>query len=283
MSRVLAADTGFSGAASDDVRQRNLPSILFGRRETCASLCKRVARNSAWSYERTFRALRHESCFVIFALLVHACLGQDGVSVSQVEPATTQNQLAVNWLYGAYIPKDAPIVTLDGNERYRLFIRQSFTTPGIYIKTGFFAIHDQVRDSPPEWEDGFEGFAKRLGTRQTQFLLQNSFTSLGNAMVGWEPRYDRCKCAGFWPRTRHAIARNFVTYDRTEKHLRPQLMPYVGSFGAGVITATWQPGNPDYLVKGYQSAVTQAWVGSLINVLGEFAPEITRKLKKHRE
>jgi hypothetical protein len=55
-------------------------------------------------------------------------------------------------------------------------------------------------------------------------------------------------------------------------------MPYVGSFGAGVITAAWQPGNPDYLVKGYQSAVTQAWVGSLINVLGEFAPEITRKL-----
>ena len=56
----------------------------------------------------------------------------------------------------------------------------------------------------------------------------------------------------------HAIVRNFVTYDRSEKHLRPQLMPYVGSFGAGVITATWQPGNPDYLVKGYQSAVTQA-------------------------
>jgi hypothetical protein len=51
-------------------------------------------------------------------------------------------------------------------------------------------------------------------------------------------------------------------------------MPYVGSFGTGVITATWQPGNPDYLVKGYQSAFTQAQVGSLINVLGEFAPTL---------
>jgi membrane protein YqaA with SNARE-associated domain len=77
---------------------------------------------------------------------------------------------------------------------------------------------------------------------------------------------------------------NFVIYDRSEKHLRPQLMPYVGSFGAAVITATWQPGNPEYLVKGYQSAVTQAWVGSLINVLlGEFAPEITRKLRKNKK
>jgi hypothetical protein len=86
-----------------------------------------------------------------------------------------------------------------------------------------------------------------------------------------------------WPHTRHAIVRNFVTYDQSEKHLRPQLMPYVGSFGAGMITATWQPGNPDYLVRGYQSAVTQAWVGSLINILGEFAPDITRKLKKHKK
>lgn len=174
-------------------------------------------------------------------------------------------------------------MALDGKARYQLFVRQSFTTPGIYIKTGFFAAHDQIRDVPPEWGDGFEGFAKRVGTRQTQFLLQNSFTSLGNAMVGWEPRYDRCKCDGFWRRTRHAIVRNFVTYDRSEKHLRPQLMPYVGSFGAGVIAATWDPGSPNYLVKGYQSAVTQAWVGSLINWVGEFAPDVMAKLKKKKK
>jgi hypothetical protein len=164
-------------------------------------------------------------CCLIFVLFIPICCAQVSASPGSIEPATPQNQLAENWLYGAYVPKGAPIVALDGNERYRLFIRQSFATPGIYIKTGLFTIHDQVRDSPPEWGDGFEGFAKRAGTRQTQFLLQNLFTSLGNAMVGWEPRYDRRKCDGFWPRTRHAIVRNFVTYDRSEKHLRPQLMP----------------------------------------------------------
>jgi hypothetical protein len=65
--------------------------------------------------------------------------------------------------------------------------------------------------------------------------------------------------------------------------MRPQLMPYVGSFGVGVITAMWRPGNPDYLVKGYQSAVTQTWVDSFINVFGEFAPEISGKLRKHKK
>jgi hypothetical protein len=220
-------------------------------------------------------------CCLVFLLFVPACWAQVSSTPAPAESAE-KNQLDVNWLYGAYIPKEAPVIPLDGKQRFQLFIRQSFTTPGIYIKTGFFALHDQIENSPPEWGDGFEGFAKRVGTRQTQFLLQNSFTSLGDAIVGWEPRYDRCKCDGFWPRIRHAVVRNFVTYDRTDKHLRPQLMPYAASFGAGVITATWQPGNPD-LVKGYQSVVTQAWVGSLINVLGEFAPEITRKLKKHKK
>jgi hypothetical protein len=97
-----------------------------------------------------------------------------------------------------------------------VYSTEFYNSRHLCFKTGFFAVHDQVRNSPPEWEDGFEGFAKRVGTRQTQFLLQNSFTSLGNAMVGWEPRYDRCKCEEFWLRTRHAIVRNFVTYDRSE-------------------------------------------------------------------
>jgi hypothetical protein len=64
--------------------------------------------------------------------------------VSQGDTATAQSQLEVNWLYGAYIPKDVPIKPLDGEERYKLFVRQSFTTPGIYIKTGVFALHDQI-------------------------------------------------------------------------------------------------------------------------------------------
>jgi hypothetical protein len=220
--------------------------------------------------------------FMFVAVAVN-CRAQDAAKAQPQEAATPENQLAVNWLYGAYVPKDAPLVALTGEERFKLFVRQSFTTPGIYVKTGFFTLHDQVENTPPEWGDGIQGFGKRLGTRQTQYLLQNVFTSLGNAAVGWEPRYDRCRCVGFWPRARHALARNFVTYDRSEQHLRPQLMPYVASFGSGAIVATWYPANAQVLVKGYQSAVTQVWVGSLINVVGEFAPDVMRKLRKPKK
>ena len=220
---------------------------------------------------------------LMIGLVNPACGGQDAAKVQPQEAATPQNQLAVNWLYGAYVPKDAPLLPLTGDQRFRLFVRQSFTTPGIYIKTGFFTLHDQVENTPAEWGDGIEGFGKRLGTRQTQYLMQNAFTSLGNAAVGWEPRYDRCRCVGFWPRTAHALKRNFVTYDRTEQHLRPQLMPYLASFGAGAIVATWYPDDPSVWKKGYEAAVTQVWVGSLTNVLGEFAPDVMRKLRKPKK
>jgi hypothetical protein len=74
-----------------------------------------------------------------------------------------------------------------------------------------------------------------------------------------------------------------VTYDRSEGHLRPQIMPYAASFGVGVITATWQPGDSHILVNGYQSTVTQVWVGSLIYLLDKFAPDITGKLHKMKK
>lgn len=189
-------------------------------------------------------------------------------------------QINVNWLYGSYVPKNVPLQTLKGQQRFKLYIRQTFTTPGIYIKTTFFAMHDQITDRNPEWGGGFSGFFKRFGDRQVQFVIQNSVTSLGNGVLGWEPRYDRCRCDRFWPRTRHAVIRNFVTYNRSENSLRPQLMPYLGAFSASVVATTWQPGNPSWQIRGYQAVITQVFVGIGINWIGEFAPEIVHVIRR---
>jgi hypothetical protein len=190
------------------------------------------------------------------------------------------NQINVNWFYGSYVPKDVPLESLNGDQRFKLYIKQTYTTWGIYIKTTLFALRDQAHNTYPEWGDGFGGFAKRLGTRQAEFVIQNSVTSLGNGLLGWETRYDRCRCSGFWRRTRHAMARNFVTYDSTEKSLRPQLFPYVGAFTGAVTATSWEPGHPQWQVKGYQAVITQVPVGMGINWIGEFAPEIARVLHR---
>jgi hypothetical protein len=217
------------------------------------------------------------------ALLITASLAQTSPTSGSPKAPSVNTQLPVNWLYGAYIPKDAPLVALNAPERFKLYIRQTYTTPGIYIKTGFFTLHDQVNNTPSAWGDGFSGFAKRFGSNQATNIIQNSFTSLGQGMVGWEPRYDRCRCAGGWPRFRHAFIRNFVTYDRREQSMRPNIMPYAAAFGAGAISATWNPNNPTITVKGYQNAITQAWVGIVINSIGEFAPDLKKKFRRHKD
>jgi hypothetical protein len=207
---------------------------------------------------------------------------QASPSRDQTASAESQAQINVNWLYGSYVPKNVPLASLDARMRWKLYLRQTYTTPGIYIKTVLFATHDQVTDSNPEWGDDFQGFVKRLGNRQVQFIIQNSISSLGNGIAGWEPRYDRCRCDGFWLRTRHAVVRNFVTYDRTETSLRPQLMPYLGAFGAASIASTWAPGHAEWEVQGYQAVITQVFVGMGINWIGEFAPEIGKVFKRKK-
>ena len=167
---------------------------------------------------KTIAPVRETIVGVLLALFVPISFAQDKTETTgQPEQPAVNSQLPVNWLYGAYIPKNAPMVALNGRQRFKLYVRQTYTTPGIYIKTGFFALHDQVNNTPPAWGDGFSGFAKRVGSNQATNIIQNSFTSLGQGIVGWEPRYDRCRCDGGWPRLRHAFVRNFITYSHDEQ------------------------------------------------------------------
>jgi hypothetical protein len=190
------------------------------------------------------------------------------------------NAVNVNWLYGAYVPKDIPLKPLTGRQRFKLYVAQSFTTPGIYIKSTIFSLGDQAANSPPEWGGGIGGYGRRFGSRYGQSLIQNTSSSVGNALLGYEPRYDRCRCTGFWPRTRHAFMRNFVTYNRTETKLRPQFALYAGALASGAISSLWFPSKPNAWVEGYQAMITQAGWGLATNWVGEFAPDIVRTLKR---
>lgn len=209
------------------------------------------------------------------SLLAPSCFGQ--ALVEQPGTPTLQETSPVDWLYGAYIPKDAPIQPLNNEERFNLYLRQTYTTTGIYLKTGFFVIHDHAVDAPPGWGQGASGFAKRLGSIQTQNILQNSLTSLGDAVLKVEPRYDRCSCGGAWPRFGHAIARNFITYGgHDDNAIRPQLVPFVAAFAAGSTVASWQPQNRSVMTKGYQEVIVQIWLGTVVNEFAEFAPDLKR-------
>jgi hypothetical protein len=96
----------------------------------------------------------------------------------------------------------------------------------------------------------------------------------GNALLGLEPRYDFCRCEGFWSRTRHAVSRNFVAYNRSERELRPQIPAYTAAFAAGLLYNSWLPGQHNIWAGGAYNVLSLAGIGSGYNFVSEFALDI---------
>ena len=195
-----------------------------------------------------------------------------------VEAIDKARDWEAGWVTGIYIGKDQQRVPLTGDQRLDYYLRQTLTTPSAYMKRMFTAGFDQVRGVPYQWDDGWTGYAERFGSREGQFIASNSLAALGNAALKYEPRYDRCRCSGFWPRTRHAIVRNFVTYNESEVELRPQLPLYAGAFGGGLISTAWKPKPRNPFVEGGRAAAEQGGYGIALNFFIEFADEINRKI-----
>jgi len=197
------------------------------------------------------------------------------------KPQTTlvkMRDLPIIWLIGPYVPSDRPLQPLTTDERKEAYLRQTFLTAGSYVASLFNAGVEQARDVPSAWGGGMQGYGRRFGSLYGQFVIQSTVQAAGNAALGYEPRYDLCKCTGFWPRTRHAIVRNFVTYNRTERELRPQLPLYAGALTAGMMSSLWLPGRRSAWQEGGHSVLSQVGYGSAINVVSEFALDILHKL-----
>jgi hypothetical protein len=183
-------------------------------------------------------------------------------------------RLPIEWIIGPYVPVQEQLEPLTNLERGQIYFRQTFLTAGSYLARAFSSGIDQARGEPHEWGGGFAGYGKRYVARYGEFVIQNSIQSGGNALLGYEPRYDFCRCDGFWPRTRHAIARNFVAYNRSERELRPQVPMYVGAFSAGVLYNSWLPGKHSIWTGGTYNVLSQAGIGSGYNFVSEFALDI---------
>ena len=195
----------------------------------------------------------------------------------------SMRRLPAQWFLGSYVPANQDLKPLTMVERRDVYIRQTYLTGASYLKRMFGAGVDQARGAPYEWGGGFGGYGKRFASRYGQFILQNSLAAAGDAWLGYEPRYDYCKCTGFWPRTKHAIARNFFTYNSTEIEKRVQIPLYVGAFSAGAIASeTWRPEKDNAWKNGAYSAASQAGFGVLSNWLQEFALDIGHKISPKR-
>lgn len=182
------------------------------------------------------------------------------------------------WFTGVFVPKGGTRAPLTFAQRREYYLQQTLVTPGAYMKRMFSAGIDQARGAPHSWDDGWDGYIERFASREGQFISANTLAWLGNTALKYEPRYDQCQCSHLWPRTRHAILRNFLTYNASEMQLRPQWGLYGGAFGGGMIATAWKPHPRNAFAEGGRAMLGQAGYGTLLNFFIEFAGDINRKI-----
>ena len=102
---------------------------------------------------------------------------------------------------------------------------------------------NQAERTPPEWEQGAEGYGKRFASNfaiaavstTTRYTLAKAF--------GEDTLYYRCECKGLFPRLNHAVISTFTSRRGEDGH-RVFSFPALVAPYAGTMTAVyaWYPG-----------------------------------------
>jgi hypothetical protein len=114
--------------------------------------------------------------------------------------------------------------------------------PYAFVGTALIAGLDQATNTPPEWKQGFRGYADRFGSDfGIAFFGTTARYGLAQAFKE-DTSYYRCVCMGVLPRMRHAVSSTF-TARRGESGHRVFSFPALVAPYAGVTTAVygWYP------------------------------------------
>lgn len=164
---------------------------------------------------------------------------------------------------------------LTGKERWDLYLRDAFWSPGVFFKATGPALGAQLKNEPAAWGQGMEGYSKRFGNRFGRFALQETYEAAGAAILHHEVRYIRSERSGFLPRAAYALTANFVTYDRSGR--RTPHIARVGSVVAAEFTGNlWMPAGYRGTATAMRGVGVELGVSSAFNLVREFAPELRR-------
>jgi hypothetical protein len=68
----------------------------------------------------------------VLVFMIASCKAQTSSEKPSSPIPKSNEELQVNWLYGGYVPKNVPLHPRTNHQRLQLFLRQSFTAPGVY-------------------------------------------------------------------------------------------------------------------------------------------------------
>jgi hypothetical protein len=176
-----------------------------------------------------------------------------------------------------YMP-GVKLCSLELKDKFVLFVQDSFD-PVTFLSSGFGAGQDQASDRDPTFGQGVAGYGKRFaanfaGQASSKFFKDFAYP----AIFSEDPRYYRLAHGTVKKRFLHAAEHLFVGYRVDGTHM-PNYSEWLGTVSAVTLSNAYHPGNE----RGVGPAGRRVGYSVLqdmgFDVLREFWPEISRKLK----
>src|SRR5712664_2822333 len=172
----------------------------------------------------------------------------------------------------------AMLCTLNLKDKFVLFVQDS-VDPVTFLSTAFSAAIDHSADTDPSYGQGAEGYGRRFGD---EFANQASSRFFKDFAYPWifseDPRYYRLAHGHAGKRLLHAMEHSVVAH-RDDGTRMFNFSEWLGTASAVVLSNTYQRDNERGFAPAAQSVGYSVLQDVGFDVLREFWPEISRKLR----
>src|SRR5258708_2627988 len=221
------------------------------------------------------------SSAILSLFLLDFCLAQDTPQQPATEPRKTAapsiDPIAVHPLFGSALPP-GNYVPLAGKQRFRLYLRQTFTTVNPWLRTSISAGVSQIQGREYSWGGGVLGYSHRYASQYATYAVRNSFLSVGAWGLGHDTRYVPSRSHKVATRIGHAILQNLLTVN-SEGKTTLHISRILSGYGAGMIATNWQP-NSKWSAQGVRAGNEQLIYGGAFYIRPGFGAEADPPLTK---
>lgn len=152
-----------------------------------------------------------------------------------------------------------------------------FRTPQSLLDTVPGTLFNHAIDSPPEWDQAWEGLGRRMGSTYLQYSARETIELGLFAVRKEDPRYWRQGSGSLWSRSRNVLKSSLFAHTRDGRPT-PAINSVIGIMGGRAVALTWLPPSR----QGFdQVAISTGW-GLLTKAAGngfqEFWPDAKRLL-----
>lgn len=172
----------------------------------------------------------------------------------------------------------AVLCTLDPKDKFLLFVHSTFD-PVTFLSAGFNAGLDQAQDTNHSFGQGAAGYGKRFGAAFADQASSEFFKDFAYpTLFSEDPRYYRLAHGSTRRRLAHALQHAFVA-NRENGTRMFNASEWLGTLSSSVLSNTYHPDNQRGVGPTAQRVGFAVLQDMGFDVLREFWPEVSRKLR----